>query len=97
VYSYVLKGDEGRRFPLTPTAVIRNTDPVSTIILTAIDYRDSKGKHLHHYVDEPVVVGPLTSTEFVVQDRDKTGGHSPSLIVRWKANKPLNAPVVEVF
>jgi len=96
-YSYVHIGSGGRRFPITPTLVIRNTDPVSTIILTAVDYRDSKGEHLHHYVDEPVVAGPLASTEFAMQERYETEGHSPSFIVRWKADEPVNAPVVEVL
>ena len=60
-------------------------------------HRDSEGEHLHHYVDEPIVVGPLAATEFTVKESDTTGGHSPSFIVRWEANTTVNAPVVETL
>ncbi len=96
-YSYVLMGAGKQQFPVTATVVIRNTDLVNTIIVTTVDYRDSKGEHLRHHVEEPIVVNPLASIEFFVKDSDATGGHSPSFIVRWEANKTVNAPVVEVL
>jgi hypothetical protein len=96
-YSYVLMGAGVRQFPVTSTLVIRNTDPEDSIVVTTVDYRDSKGEHLRHYVEAPTVVGPLGSMEFVVAASDTTGGHSPSFIVRWEANKTVNAPVVETL
>ena len=85
------------KFPVTATVVIRNTDLASAIVVTAVDYRDSKGEHLRHYVEQPVVVGPLAAAEFVVEESDTTGGHSPSFIIRWEASKTVNAPVVETL
>jgi hypothetical protein len=94
-YSYVLMGTGKHKYLVTSTLVIRNIDPVNTIIVTTADYRDSSGGHLRHYVEEPVAVGPLASIEFVVQESDVTGGHSPSFIVRWRASTTVIAPVVE--
>jgi len=96
-YSYVLMGDGQHQFSVTATLIIRNTDPANAIVLTTVDYRDSKGEHLRHYVEKPIVVGPLASIDFVVKDSDKTGGPSPSFIIRWEANKTVNAPVVETL
>jgi len=96
-YSYVLMGDGRHIFQVTSTLVVRNTDPASAIVLTAVDYRDSGGEHLRHYVEEPIVVNPLASTEFTVRGSDTTGGHSPSFIVRWESEKTVNAPVVETL
>ena len=79
------------------TLVVRNTDSASAIVLTAVDYRDSEGEHLRHYVEEPMVVNPLASAEFTVKESDTTGGHSPSFIVRWEADRTVNAPVVETL
>ncbi|MBW2243322.1 MAG: DUF3124 domain-containing protein [Deltaproteobacteria bacterium] len=96
-YSYVLMGGGEHRFPVSSTLVVRNTDPVRAIVVTTVDYRDSGGEHLRHYVEEPIVIGPLASVEFVVQESDMTGGHSPSFIVRWEAKEMMNAPVVETL
>jgi hypothetical protein len=96
-YSYVLMGSGEQKFPVTSTLVVRNTDPSNAIVLTTVEYRDSKGQHLRHYVEEPITIGPLASMEFVVKDSDSTGGHSPSFIVRWEAKGTVNAPVVETL
>jgi len=96
-YSYVLLGAGDHKMSVTSTLVIRNTDVASAITLTTVDYRDSKGGHVRHFVEEPVVIGPLASTEFVVPELDRTGGHSPSFVVQWGANKSVNAPVVETL
>ena len=96
-YSYVLLGSGTQKFLVTSTLVIRNADRANAIVVTSVDYRDSKGEHLRHYVEEPIVIAPLASVEFVVQESDTTGGHSPSFIVQWEANKSVNAPVVETL
>ncbi len=96
-YSHVLMGTAKFEFPVAATLVVRNTDPASGIVVTAVDYRDSKGKHLRHYVDKPIVIGPFSSTEFVVKESDSTGGHSPCFIVQWEATARVNAPIVETL
>ncbi|MBW2416998.1 MAG: DUF3124 domain-containing protein [Deltaproteobacteria bacterium] len=96
-YSHVLMGEGQHQSSVTATLIIRNTDLANAIVLTTVDYRDSKGEHLRHDVEKPTVIGPLASLEFVVKDSDKSGGHSPSFIIRWEANTTVNAPVVETL
>jgi len=96
-YSYVRMGTGKRKVLVASTLVIRNIDPVNTITVTAADYRDSDGEHLRHYVEEPVAIGPMSSTEFVVHESDVTGGHSPSFTVKWRASSTVVAPVVETL
>lgn len=96
-YSYVLMGNGKHKFRVTSTLVIRNTDLTSPITLTHVDYRDSEGEHLRHYLEEPIVVGPLGSREFVVAGADTTGGHTPSFLLQWEADETVNAPVVETL
>ncbi|MCP5056196.1 MAG: DUF3124 domain-containing protein [bacterium] len=96
-YSYVVMGSGTYKFPVSSTLVIRNTDPLHAIVVTAVDYRDSRGKHLRHHVKEPIAVGPLASMDFALWEPDTTGGQSPSFIVRWKANETVNAPVLETL
>jgi len=96
-YSHIVAAQGGRKFPITSTLVVRNTDLESTISVTAVDYRDSQGGHLRQMMQEPTLLGPLASTEFALKESDETGGHSPSFIVRWEADEEVNAPVIEVL
>ncbi len=96
-FSYVPLGARGRRFPITPRLIVRNTDLSRTISVTSVEYRNSRGEHHHELVKTPIVLEPLASRDFTAQDPDKTAGHSPSFIVRWKADEVVNAPVVEVL
>ena len=42
-YSHIYSGDQERPVLLAVTVSIRNTDPVRSIVVTAVDYYDSDG------------------------------------------------------
>ena len=79
------------------TLSIRNTDPAASIALVSAAYHDSDGKLIRTYVDKPVILGPLSSTRYVVKESDKTGGSGASFLVRWKSDKPVIPPVLEAI
>ncbi|MFZ5563764.1 MAG: DUF3124 domain-containing protein, partial [Thermodesulfobacteriota bacterium] len=43
----------------------------------------------------PVTLKPLESLRYVVPERDTSGGSGANFIVEWKADKPVNPPIVE--
>ncbi len=63
-------GERKFKYLVTSTLVVRNIDPVHPIILGSVEYRDSKGEHLRPYLEDPRVIAPLASTEFVVKESD---------------------------
>jgi len=95
VYSHVYIGDQERPFLLTTTLSIRNTDPAQPITIQAVDYYDSDGKLLRHYLDKPVSLGPLASGRYIVKESDIRGGSGAKFIVRWNAVKPVTQPLCE--
>ena len=74
LYSHIYGGDRERPLDLAATLSIRNTDPDNTITITLVDYYDSKGKHLVHYLKAPVVLEKMSSIRFVVKESDRKGG-----------------------
>jgi hypothetical protein len=60
-----------------------------------VDYYDSEGKLLRKYLNQPVTLGPLGSTRFIIKTSDTTGGSGASFLVRWKAENPVNEPILE--
>jgi hypothetical protein len=95
VYSHIYSGDRERRFYLTATLSIRNIDPSQSILISAVDYYDSDGKIIKHYLTQPLELPPIASTRFVVKESDKAGGSGANFIVTWKASQMVNSPILE--
>ena len=95
VYSHIYSGDREQPFYLAATLSIRNTDLKHAITLTAVDYYDSEGKFLQHYVETPLALNAMASKRYVVHESDKSGGSGAKFIVRWQSNQPVAEPLIE--
>jgi hypothetical protein len=95
LYSHIYGGNKERPLDLAATLSIRNTDPDNTITITLVDYYDSEGKHLVHYLKAPVVLEKMSSVRFVVKESDRSGGSGANFIVQWKSDTKANAPIIE--
>jgi hypothetical protein len=95
IYSHVYVGERGHPFNLAVTLTVRNTDLIGKITVMSVDYRDSSGKLVKSYLEEPKILGPLASTDFFVKESDTSGGLAPCFIVRWESEKPVNEPIIE--
>lgn len=94
-YSNVFSGP--RRLPLllAATLSIRNTDPAASLRISSIDYHDLNGKLVRRYLDKPLALNPLGSTYVHIEEKDVSGGFSANFIVRWDAERVINAPIIE--
>jgi len=95
VYSNIFSGPRSRPFPLATTLAIRSTDLSAAFRVTSIDYYDTSGKLIRRYLAKPLAVGPLASTYIHIDEKDDRGGFGANFIVRWKADRVINAPVIE--
>lgn len=95
VYSHIYIGNRERPFNLAVTLSIRNTDPGASLRLTMVDYYDTEGRLIRHYLESPVELNPLGSIRYVVAEKDVEGGSGANFLVRWEAASAINVPVVE--
>ncbi|MBJ6800273.1 DUF3124 domain-containing protein [Geomonas propionica] len=95
VYSNVFSGPRNLPYQLAATLSIRNTDMDSWLRITAIDYYDTSGKLLRRYQDKPVSLAPLASTYVHIEEKDVAGGFGANFIVKWQADRTINAPIIE--
>ncbi len=95
IYSHIYAGDKEQAIHLAATLSIRNTDMEHGISIDAVDYYDSKGNRLKPYLKDPMILGVLASTRFVVGESDKAGGSGANFIVRWSAEAPVTPPIIE--
>lgn len=94
-YSHVLIGPRGHTFNLAVTLAIRNTDPHYPITVIAADYFDTAGKLVKKFIDSPIKLNPMASTHLLIEEADTRGGLGANFIVRWKAEREVNAPIIE--
>jgi hypothetical protein len=95
IYSHVYFQNQSRRLNLTATLSIRNTDSVHAITVTAVRYYDTHGALVRSYVEHPVQLAALATSEFIIEERDSQGGSGANFIVEWTANVRVTEPVVE--
>lgn len=95
VYSNVFSGPRRLPFPMATTLALRNTDLSASLRVTSIDYYDTNGSLLRRYLAKPLALGPLASSYVHIDEKDDRGGFGANFIVRWEADKIINAPVIE--
>ena len=94
IYSHIY-ADGGKPYLLEATLSIRNLDPEQSISIKSVNYFDTSGKMISVYLQEPRALGPLETTEFLVEKRDTRGGSGANFIVIWDAEKPVYQPIIE--
>lgn len=95
VYSNVFSGPKNLALQLAATLCVRNTDTAASLSVTSVDYYDTNGKLLRRYLAKPVVLPPLGTTYVHLPEKDESGGFGANFIVRWKAERPINIPIIE--
>jgi hypothetical protein len=94
VYShiYVVKGHP---FDLAICLSIRNTDTSHPITILSANYNDSEGNPVRNYLERPIQLKPLASTDFFVGEFDTAGGLGASFLVKWTSDSKVNEPIIE--
>ncbi|MUL35496.1 DUF3124 domain-containing protein [Gloeocapsopsis dulcis] len=95
VYSYIYHDDGRRIFNLATTLSIRNTDLANPIIITCVRYYNSSGQLVRQYLERPIQVAALASTEFFINTTDNSGGLGANFIVDWVAQTNVSEPIIE--
>lgn len=93
-YSHVYHQD-GRPHLLTITLSVRNTSMDHPIVVKSVRYFDTRGKEIKSYLNAPIRLSSLATTEFVIERDDIAGGSGANFLVEWIAEQPTSVPVIE--
>lgn len=92
IYSDIYYLDSKHTFSLTATLSIRNTSFKDSIYVFTIDYYNSAGEKVRRYNESTLLVKPMESVEFVVENKDDTGGVGANFVVEWAAKPGAQRP-----
>lgn len=90
IYSQIYTLDGGRKSNLTAMTSLRNTSMNDTIYISKVDYYDTDGTLIRHYLKKTIFLGPLETVDLVIEEMDEEGGTGSNFIFEWK--KPKNCP-----
>ncbi len=93
-YSHIYHGD-GEPYLLTITLSVRNTSLSDGLVVKSVRYFDTKGNEIKTFLEQPVRLPALGTTEVVVERDDATGGSGANFLVEWYASKPVTEPIIE--
>ena len=92
IYSDIYYVDSKHTFSLTATLSIRNTSFKDSIYVFSIDYYNSGGQKVRRYNESTLLIKPMESVEFVVENKDDTGGVGANFVVEWGAKLGAQKP-----
>lgn len=96
VYSHIRYFDNKRDFLLGAILSIRNTSLEHGITINYVRYYNTDGKVIQVFLEEPLVLGPLASTEYIIPESHNMGGSGANFLVEWKSDILVNEPIIEV-
>ncbi len=94
-YSQIYVGPKEKPIDLAVTLSIRNTNAGESMTVTVVDFYDSDGNPVKTFIKSPVTIKPFGTVKFVISESDNLGGSGANFLVKWHADKRINAPVVE--
>lgn len=95
IYSDIYAGSQYVTFNLTATLSIRNTSLKDSIYINDIDYYNTDGDLVKHFLDKTLVLKPMQSIEYVIEEADKSGGTGANFIVNWGGMKKDLKPIIQ--
>jgi hypothetical protein len=95
VYSNVYYSNRQRTHNLAVTVNFHNIDLENYIIIKSVKYYDTQGNLIDNYLASPVILKPLASTNFYIEDNDTRGGVGANFLIEWVAEKKVAKPIAE--
>lgn len=92
IYSDIYVDKVNQSALLSATLSIRNTSFSDSLFISKIDYYNTIGSLVRSYVDQPIVLSPMATINYVIEKEDDAGGHGANFIVQLNSDndvKPL--------
>lgn len=95
IYSDIYSKTKDTRFNLTATLSLRNTSFKHNIYISKVDYYNSEGEKTISFLENAIVLKPMQSVEYVIEEDDTSGGTGANFIIIWGSNSDKVAPIFE--
>lgn len=95
IYSSVFHQTADREYLMTATLSIHNIDLTETIQVSTVSYFDTDGGPVREFLSEPIILEPLATRQFIVPEKDRSGGSGANFLVKWESETDASRPLIE--
>lgn len=95
IYSDIYSGVSDTKYNLTATLSIRNTSLLDTLYINDIDYYDTHGELVKEFTEHTLMLVPMESIDYVIEEEDVSGGTGANFIVNWAAKTTAIKPIFQ--
>lgn len=95
IYSEIYLTETNIKSLLAATLSIRNTSLSDSLYVSTIDYYDTKGQLVRSYLENPILLTPLESIDYVIEKSDETGGVGANFILTLSSNAKGLKPIIQ--
>lgn len=95
LHSTIPAGGGRTRLDFSGVLSIHNASSRYPLLVQRIEYRDSAGRLVRRYLEQPLALRPFASMQVVIPQQDVSGGIGPVFVVDWSMAADGDEPVVE--
>lgn len=95
IYSDIYSKTKDTRFNLTATLSLRNTSFKHSIYMSSVDYYNSAGEKTKSFLEKSILLKPMQSIEYVIEEDDTSGGTGANFIIIWGSESEKVEPIFE--
>jgi len=95
IYSEIYSKTKDTKFLLTATLSIRNTSMTDSIFISTIDYYNTTGELVRKFLSKNIILKPLETIDYVIEEKDITGGTGANFIIIWSAKRCNLNPIFQ--
>jgi hypothetical protein len=82
---------------LAVTLSIRNVNAEAPLIISKIEYFDTKGELVDKLINGTFGLAPMATASFVIAQKDARGGAGANFIVEWASETAGRRPIIETI
>lgn len=95
IYSDIYVDRENSALLLAATLSIRNTSLMNPLYIDLIDYYNTQGDLVRHYLENPIVLPPMASVNYVIEREDAAGGSGANFLLSIRKKTSTSTPLVQ--
>jgi len=96
IYSDIYLDRTNQRSLLSATLSIRNTSFSDSLFIPTVDYYNTEGHLVRNYIEQPIVLSPMATVNYVIEKEDTSGGPGANFIVKLYSDNEIK-PVIQAI
>jgi len=97
IYSDIYGDQQNQKILLAATLSIRNTSYNDSLVISKINYFNTKGELVRSYIETFISLPPMATINYVIEKEDDTGGSGANFVVELSSKSKDVKPLIQAI